>query len=165
MNKELANRIKKITEEGTIDIDLRQRGRILLKDYFLNKNNTKILVVDDVVSNVLLLKIILNNEGYNVCTANSGKTCIEAAYNEKPDIILLDTSLPDLNSFDVAVKLKNDSATKETFANWAKDVYSKIKNELPAGFVQNDLDLLDEVVSELCGITLIEKGTIRSRLG
>ena len=112
LNKELANKKKKITEEGTIDIDLRQRGRILLKDYFLNKNNTKILVVDDVVSNVLLLKIILNNEGYNVCTANSGKTCIEAAYNEKPDIILLDTSLPDLNSFDVAVKLKKNSETK-----------------------------------------------------
>ena len=61
--------------------------------------------------------------------------------------------------------IKNDSATKETFGNWAKDVYERIKNELPSGFVQDDLDLMNEVVSELCNITLIQKKSLSSRLG
>ena len=112
LNKDLANRIKKFTDADSINNNLRLRGRMLLQKHLLNKNNSKILVVDDVVSNALLLKSLLKNDGYNVCTANSGKTCIDAAYNEKPNIILLDITLPDLNGFDVALKLKKDSATK-----------------------------------------------------
>lgn len=61
--------------------------------------------------------------------------------------------------------IKKDSETKETFEDWAKESYAKTKNELPAGFVQDDLDLMNEVVYALCGITLIEKRTIGSRLG
>lgn len=61
--------------------------------------------------------------------------------------------------------IKNDSDTNETFGKWAKETYDKIKNELPSGFVQDDLDLMNEVVSELCNITLIEKKTISNRLG
>ena len=61
--------------------------------------------------------------------------------------------------------IKNDSNTKNTFCNWSKETYEKIKNNLPSGFVQDDLDLMNEVVSELCNITLIEKKTLSSRLG
>ena len=61
--------------------------------------------------------------------------------------------------------IKNDAETKDKFGKWAKETYENIKKELPTGFVQNDLDLMDEVVSELCNITLIEKKTLQSRLG
>lgn len=62
-------------------------------------------------------------------------------------------------------EIKNDSSTQETFGKWAQDVYDKIKNDLPSGFSQDDLDLMNEVVFDLCGITLIEKKTLKSRLG
>ena len=45
----------------------------------INKGDYKILIVDDVVSNVLLLKILLTNEKYQVCTANCGNMAIEQA--------------------------------------------------------------------------------------
>ena len=45
----------------------------------LNRSDYKILIVDDVVSNVLLLKILLTNEKFQVCTANNGTACIEMA--------------------------------------------------------------------------------------
>ena len=79
----------------------------------INRSDYKILIVDDVVSNVLLLKILLSNEKYQVCTANCGKMCIEQAKNEKPDLILLDVMMPDISGFDTAVILKKDPATRE----------------------------------------------------
>ena len=43
----------------------------------INNSDYKILIVDDVVSNVLLLKILLTNEKFQICTANCGNMCIE----------------------------------------------------------------------------------------
>lgn len=79
----------------------------------INRSDYKILIVDDVVSNVLLLKILLTNEKFQVCTASNGKQCIEVAQNEHPDLILLDVMMPDLNGFDTAVILKKDPTTQE----------------------------------------------------
>ena len=85
-----------------------------LNDIFesqINRSDYKILIVDDVVSNVLLLKILLTNEKFQVCTASNGKMCIEMAKKEKPDLILLDVMMPELNGFDTAVILKKDPET------------------------------------------------------
>ena len=79
----------------------------------INRSDYKILIVDDVVSNVLLLKILLTKEEFQVCTANNGMTCIEMAKKEHPDLILLDVMMPDINGFDTAVVLKKDDTTKD----------------------------------------------------
>lgn len=79
----------------------------------IKKSDYKILIVDDVVSNVLLLKILLSNEGFQVCTANNGRLCIEQARTESPDLILLDVMMPDLSGFDTAVILKKDPELKD----------------------------------------------------
>jgi two-component system sensor histidine kinase/response regulator len=75
------------------------------------KSDYKILIVDDVMSNVLLLKILLSNEKYQVCTANCGNACIEQAKAEKPDLILLDVMMPDISGFDAAQILKKSPET------------------------------------------------------
>lgn len=77
----------------------------------IQKSDYKILIVDDVVSNVLLLKILLTNEKYQVCTANCGNMAIEQAKAEKPDLILLDVMMPDITGFDAAQILKKDPET------------------------------------------------------
>ena len=77
----------------------------------INRSDYKILIVDDVVSNVLLLKILLTNEKFQVCTASNGNMCIEQAKKEKPDLILLDVMMPDISGFDTAVILKKDPET------------------------------------------------------
>lgn len=79
----------------------------------INRSDYKILIVDDVVSNVLLLKILLTNEKFQVCTANCGNACIEQARKEHPDLILLDVMMPDINGFDTAVILKKDPETAD----------------------------------------------------
>ena len=79
----------------------------------INRSDYKILIVDDVMSNVLLLKILLTNEKFQVCTANCGNACIEQARNEHPDLILLDVMMPDINGFDTAVIMKKDDELKD----------------------------------------------------
>lgn len=79
----------------------------------INRSDYKILIVDDVPSNVLLLKILLSNEKFQVCTANCGKQCIEKAKSEHPHLILLDVMMPDISGFDTAVILKKDDETKD----------------------------------------------------
>ena len=79
----------------------------------INNSDYKILIVDDVVSNVLLLKILLTNEKFQICTANCGNMCIEQARAEKPDLILLDVMMPDISGFDTATILKKDPELKD----------------------------------------------------
>ena len=79
----------------------------------INRSDYKILIVDDVMSNVLLLKILLTNEKFQVCTANCGKACIEQARTEHPDLVLLDVMMPDMSGFDTAVVMKKDPDLKD----------------------------------------------------
>ena len=79
----------------------------------INRGDYKILIVDDVVSNVLLLKILLSNEKFQVCTANCDNMCIEQAKSEKSDLILLDVMMPDISGFDTAVILKKDPELRD----------------------------------------------------
>ena len=79
----------------------------------INRSDYKILVVDDVVSNVLLLKILLTNEKFQVITCNGGNACLELSRTQHPDLILLDVMMPDLSGFDTAVELKKDPKTAD----------------------------------------------------
>lgn len=79
----------------------------------INRSDYKILIVDDVVSNVLLLKILLTNEKFQICTASNGRECIEKTKSEHPDLILLDVMMPDINGFDTATILKKDPETSD----------------------------------------------------
>lgn len=79
----------------------------------INRSDYKILIVDDVVSNVLLLKILLTNEKFQICTASNGEMCIEQAKKEKPDLILLDVMMPGISGFDTATILKKDPETQD----------------------------------------------------
>lgn len=73
----------------------------------------KVLVVDDVDPNVLLLKALLTNEKYQAITANNGMQALEVVEKENPDLILLDIMMPGMSGFEVAVKLKADPKTAE----------------------------------------------------
>lgn len=68
----------------------------------------KILIVDDVISNVLLLKVLLKGEKYTIATANNGTEALRQVEAELPDLILLDVMMPDLSGFEVAESLKKN---------------------------------------------------------
>ena len=79
----------------------------------INRSDYKILVVDDVMSNVLLLKILLTNKQFQVITCSNGNSCLELARTEHPDLILLDVMMPDISGFDTCSELRKDEETKD----------------------------------------------------
>lgn len=74
----------------------------------------RILVVDDEKSIVDILKLNLQKEGYTVSEAYDGNQAVMKALpfnpEEKPDLILLDVMLPEMNGFDVCKKIRETSA-------------------------------------------------------
>lgn len=79
----------------------------------INPSEYKILIVDDVMSNVLLLKVLLTNEKFSIVTANNGRQALEQVESEKPDLVLLDVMMPDLSGFEVAQQLKARPETSD----------------------------------------------------
>lgn len=72
----------------------------------------RVLVVDDLPVNVKLLETRLSVEYYDVLTAYDGKSALEIASREQPDIILLDVMMPDMDGYEVCQRLKSDAATR-----------------------------------------------------
>jgi adenylate cyclase len=71
----------------------------------------KILVVDDVEKNVRLLADVLTFKGYTVVTAAGGREALETVERERPDLVLLDVMMPDINGYDVCRKIRDNPAT------------------------------------------------------
>jgi two-component system cell cycle response regulator len=74
--------------------------------------SARILVVDDIESNVRLLEAKLSAEYYDVLTAYDGPTALAMAASEQPDIVLLDVMMPGMDGFSVCRRLKDDPATR-----------------------------------------------------
>ena len=74
----------------------------------INPAEFKLLVVDDVQTNVLLLKALLGKEGYGILVANNGQEALEVIRNKNPDLILLDVMMPGMDGFEVAERLKSE---------------------------------------------------------
>lgn len=69
--------------------------------------NIKILVVEDIALNQLLIKIILLDFGYDVTIADNGKLGIEQLEKSKHDIILMDLQMPEMNGFEATAHIRN----------------------------------------------------------
>lgn len=73
----------------------------------------KILVVDDEVQLVEMLKMRLEASNYNVITAYDGQEALGKARKEKPDLIILDLMLPKIDGYKVCRMLKFDEKYKK----------------------------------------------------
>ena len=71
----------------------------------------KILVVDDVPENVRLLEAVLTSRGYDVVPANDGRLALELAGSAKPDLVLLDVVMPELDGYAVCRRLRESEDT------------------------------------------------------
>jgi len=72
----------------------------------------KILLIEDNELNLDMLTRRLERKGFTVISAADGLSGIEKANQEKPELIIMDLSLPILDGWDAAKKLKADHATK-----------------------------------------------------
>jgi len=73
----------------------------------------KILVVDDNNDSRELVVKVLKNQGYEMIEAIDGEEALEKAMSEKPDLILMDISIPKLNGYEVTKRLKSLEEVKE----------------------------------------------------
>lgn len=74
----------------------------------------KILIVEDVEDSRAILVLILQRYcAYQTIEASTGKQAIQKALSEKPDLIVMDLGLPDINGVDVAKVLKENPATAD----------------------------------------------------
>ena len=71
----------------------------------INPSEYKILIVDDVMSYVLLLYVLLTYEIFAIATASNGRQALEQVEKENPDLVLLDVMMPDMSGFEVAQHL------------------------------------------------------------
>jgi DNA-binding response OmpR family regulator len=69
----------------------------------------KILVVDDEQKIVQLVRDYLERAGFQVLTAFNGKTALAMSHSEKPDLVILDLGLPEMDGLDVTRILRRDS--------------------------------------------------------
>jgi twitching motility two-component system response regulator PilH len=73
----------------------------------------KVLVADDSDTDRKNMEQIVSGAGYEVITAKSGAEAVAKAKNERPDAILLDVIMPEMNGFQACRAITTDAATKD----------------------------------------------------
>ena len=80
----------------------------------MKKSDIKILCVDDEPDILEILKYNLSNEGYNVSTAKDGVSAIKKANDSKPNLIIMDVMMPNMDGIEACEKLRNDLKFNDT---------------------------------------------------
>jgi signal transduction histidine kinase/CheY-like chemotaxis protein len=111
--KILKNGTEMFLEKGKFEVkDLSREIELVLQRVQLAWANS-ILVVDDNEMNLTLQGEIFENAGYKVYRAISAKEGIELANRVKPDVILMDLAMPEMDGFEATQRLKQNPATQE----------------------------------------------------
>ena len=82
---------------------------------FRSNKVTRILVVDDEPAVLEVFSMILRRAGYEVWEASNGRQCLQVTRERRPDLVLLDVMLPDLNGIDICRQIKADAALLDIF--------------------------------------------------
>lgn len=101
----------------------------------------KILVVDDEKNILKLYKSELEDEGYNVITASSGREALEVFERESPDLVTLDILMPDIDGIQVLRQMKEKRPNvpvimltaydyRDDFSVWVSDAYMVKSSDL-----------------------------------
>lgn len=105
-------------------------------------NQQLILIIEDNVTYSRMLQVRLESVGYRVIAASDGLQGLNLAQKEKPDLIILDLMLPEMDGHQVSRLIKFNSKLKDiplvilTCKNMAKDVELAIENHVDAFIVK-----------------------------
>lgn len=105
-----------------------------------------ILIVDDEIANLKLLKELLSREGFQVRVADRPQLAINAALSQTPALILLDVKMPDIDGFEVCKRLKQDERTYDIpiiFISALQDVKDRVQ-----GFEAGGVDFISKPFQE-----------------
>ena len=82
--------------------------------YKIKIDNAKVLVIDDEPEITEIIQTFLSEAGYRVQVENSSKNAVEKARGFKPDVILLDIMMPDIDGYNICQELKKDPEFVDT---------------------------------------------------
>ncbi|MEZ0396906.1 MAG: response regulator [Anaerolineales bacterium] len=77
------------------------------------RTGKRILCIEDETEMIDLIRLILGRRGYEVLGANGGREGIEMVRSEKPDLVLLDLMMPDMDGWEVYQQMKTDESTRD----------------------------------------------------
>jgi two-component system, OmpR family, response regulator len=86
----------------------------------------KILIVDDEKKIVEIIKAYLEREGFQILTAFDGRTALDLALNQHPDLIVLDLMLPEISGWDVCRRIRKESEVPIIMLTARDEVTEKI---------------------------------------
>lgn len=78
----------------------------------LKQRAPRILVIDDKLDTLLLLRELLTSRGYEVMSTTEADEARDLVYSEKPDLVLMDVVMPGVSGYDLCRELKNDTQTR-----------------------------------------------------
>jgi two-component system, NtrC family, sensor kinase len=96
----------------------------------IQERKANIMLIDDTPGNLRLLENVLSQRGLDVRPFTSGKMAIKAAENERPDLVLLDIMMPEMDGFEVCRQLKENEQLKDIpviFISAMSETLDKIK--------------------------------------
>ena len=108
---------------------------------------SRILVIDDSTTNIVLLDAVLTEKGYLIETAMNAKEASMRMEKQLPDLILLDLLMPKISGFDFLEQLRQDERTKKTpvivisALNTDDENLNKIKNLDAVDFLRKPIDI------------------------
>ncbi len=107
-----------------------------------DRRQANIMIVDDMPANLQLLVHFLRNEGYKVRPVTSGAAALELAQHVRPDLVLMDVSMPEMDGYEACLRMKENPELKD----------------VPVVFLSAMGDLLDKVRAfEVGGVDYITK--------
>jgi two-component system cell cycle response regulator DivK len=109
-------------------------------------SDVRILYIEDNHENRLLVRRILEAEGYSMIEATDGPTGLEAAAQMQPDLILLDINLPEIDGYDLARRFRNTPGLQQVpilaiTANVMKGDRERTLNSGCDGYIQKPIDV------------------------
>jgi len=106
--------ISKVNEGSTFSFslsflktDAEAEAEIITKEFDTEINNIKVLVVEDIPLNQLLMKTLLDDFGFERDIASNGKIAIEKMETKSYDVILMDLQMPEMNGFEATDYIRN----------------------------------------------------------
>jgi two-component system cell cycle response regulator DivK len=113
----------------------------------------KILYIEDNLDNMTLVKRVLEIEGYEVIEAGNGKDGLAKAMSNRPDIIITDINLPDIDGYEITDTLKRAKETAHIpviamTANVMKKDRESVLQAGCDGYISKPIDI-DELPSQI----------------
>lgn len=108
--------------------------------------NKKILVCDDDYGITEVIKIVLEEKGYDVVVHSTGERITEVIKKEKPDLILIDLWIPGMSGDEVTRWLKNDKKLKHTpiiIVSANQDTAKAAVNSGADAFINKPFDIME----------------------